>query len=571
MPQISLLYRFAGLIKGIILFVVKVTDPYIFCRNAGRKDKALYQALYRTYRPEVFEEVLGQEHIVRILQNQLKTDTVGHAYLFCGTRGTGKTTMARLLAKGLNCLSDGERPCGHCENCLAIKNGTFMDVIEIDAASNNSVDNIRELRESVKYPPAIGRKKVYIIDEVHMLSSGAFNALLKTLEEPPENVIFILATTEPHKVLQTVMSRCLRLDFKRVPERTIASGMSKICSELGIDVSEDAIRILAANADGSVRDGLSILDQCLSTGIKKVTRNDVLEFLGATGEEVFIELTDAVLLHKMDAALLLIDKVLADGKDELHFAQDWLAHYRSLLITKYVKNPEDILNRSSENSDRIRTQSDRLDLSEINAGIMEISKTIADIKRSSQARVLLELCAIKLATAQVIGSATAQIPGRGQTQKQSPLPASHAEQPAAQSPQPASHAEQPAASPASVPQGAPGRAAAQEEALDLEKLWHAILEEGESIQGSINTIDDARLIKLGDTTFSLQISPAKKLRAERMRQLLERLMQEHTGRYLRMELVTEPVQGSVPEEKKSTEAYARELGGILGLAIEVEK
>ena len=247
----------------------------------------MYQALYRAYRPEVFEEMLGQEHIVRILRNQLETETVSHAYLFCGTRGTGKTTTARILAKGLNCLSDGRKPCGVCPNCMAIREGNFIDVIEMDAASNNGVDSIRELRESVKYPPAVGRKKVYIIDEVHMLSSGAFNALLKTLEEPPEDVVFILATTEPQKLPATILSRCMRLDFRRVPENTLVEGMQRICRDQGIDVHEDALRLIAANADGSVRDGLSILEQCLSAGQKTVSREDVLELLGTSGTEVF--------------------------------------------------------------------------------------------------------------------------------------------------------------------------------------------------------------------------------------------------------------------------------------------
>ena len=252
----------------------------------------MYKALYRQYRPEVFEEVLGQDHIVRILKNQIATDSTSHAYLFCGTRGTGKTTTARLLAKGLNCLSDGERPCGVCANCQAIKEGNFLDVIEIDAASNNGVDNVRELRESVKYPPSAGRRKVYIIDEVHMLSTEAFNALLKTLEEPPEYVTFILATTEVHKLPATVLSRCMRLDFKRVPESVLMEGMADICAKIGIDVTEDALRIIAANADGSVRDGLSILDQCISGREARVEAADVLEFLGASGDEDFIELTD---------------------------------------------------------------------------------------------------------------------------------------------------------------------------------------------------------------------------------------------------------------------------------------
>ena len=258
----------------------------------------MYTALYRTYRPETFQEILGQEHIVKILKNQVATGSMSHAYLFCGTRGTGKTTTARILAKAANCLSDDGRPCGTCSHCKAIKEGNFLDVMEIDAASNNGVENIRELRESVKYPPAIGRRKVYIIDEVHMLSTGAFNALLKTLEEPPEHVMFILATTEPQKLPPTILSRCMRLDFRRVPQRVIADDMRKICNERGITITDDAVRLLANSADGSVRDGLSILDQVLAGGDTVIDREKVLEYVGTIGEDFFIDLTELVSLKK---------------------------------------------------------------------------------------------------------------------------------------------------------------------------------------------------------------------------------------------------------------------------------
>jgi DNA polymerase III subunit gamma/tau len=241
----------------------------------------MYQALYRAFRPETFDGIMGQEHIVKILKNQIAGDSTGHAYLFCGTRGTGKTSMARILAKGVNCTSlDMDKPCGFCNNCLAIKGGVFLDVIEIDAASNNGVENIRELRESIKYPPVVGRCKVYIIDEVHMLSTGAFNALLKTLEEPPQNVMFILATTEPQKLPATILSRCLRLDFRRISEQRMRLGMREICTSLDVKISDSALALIVANADGSVRDGLSLLDQCISAGGKEVVRQDILEFLG---------------------------------------------------------------------------------------------------------------------------------------------------------------------------------------------------------------------------------------------------------------------------------------------------
>lgn len=332
----------------------------------------MYTALYRAYRPEIFDEILGQEHIVKILQNQINTDSVSHAYLFCGTRGTGKTTTARILAKGLNCLSEGKKPCGKCSVCEGIREGTFLDVVEIDAASNNGVDNIRELRESVKYPPAAGRKKVYIIDEVHMLSSGAFNALLKTLEEPPEYVVFILATTEPQKLPATILSRCMRLDFKRVPESVLIKGMAKICGKRGIGVSEDALRIIAANADGSVRDGLSILDQCISGGDTDIEAEDVLEFLGASGEETFVELTELVRKGKTAEAIVLLAQVLSDGKDVRQFMRDWINHYRNLLMLKFIRNPQDVINLSVENTERLRRQSESIELEDINNGILEI-------------------------------------------------------------------------------------------------------------------------------------------------------------------------------------------------------
>ncbi|MBR3183018.1 MAG: DNA polymerase III subunit gamma/tau, partial [Firmicutes bacterium] len=351
----------------------------------------MYQALYRARRPEVFSEVLGQEHIIKILKHQVAMGSVSHAYLFTGTRGTGKTTMARLLAKALNCTGEGERPCGTCPNCRAIAAGSFMDVIEIDAASNNGVDNIRELRESVKYPPQVGSKKVYIIDEVHMLSSGAFNALLKTIEEPPENVIFVLCTTEPQKLPQTILSRCMRLDFKRIPQNVLEDNMRLICEEKGVEIDEDALKLLAVNADGSVRDGLSILDQVLASGDPHITREEVLDYLGTVGDEFFIELTDLVSLHKSGEALVLLDKVLREGKDAKQLMKDWNAHYRNLLITKFMRDPDALLNMSRENVERVKEQSMHISFDEIDKAILRISKTINEARWSTQPRILMEL------------------------------------------------------------------------------------------------------------------------------------------------------------------------------------
>ncbi len=357
----------------------------------------MYTALYRSERPEIFGDVIGQEHIVRILRNQTASDTVGHAYLFCGTRGTGKTTLARLLAKAVNCTGEGERPCGMCANCMAIRNGTFMDMIEIDAASNNGVDNVRELRESVNYPPAVGKRKVYIIDEVHMLSTAAFNALLKTLEEPPEGVMFILATTDPQKLPQTILSRCLRLDFHRIPEGLIAAHMEKICRSRGVDISPDALHLLAVNADGSVRDGLSLLDQCLAGSTEKLDRDTVLEYLGTVSEDFFIQLTERIQVKDTAGALILLDDAVREGKDVRQLLSDWLSHCRSLLISKYVSDPKDMLNVSAENALRLRQQSDVIELADINNAIVTIAKALNDARYSTQPRILMELAVVTLA------------------------------------------------------------------------------------------------------------------------------------------------------------------------------
>lgn len=413
-----------------------------------------YKALYRESRPEVFSEILGQDSIVRILKHQIETDTVSHAYLFTGTRGTGKTTTARVLAKAVNCLEPETtgRPCGKCANCKAIADGSFVDVIEIDAASNNGVDNIRELRESVNYPPAVGKTKVYIIDEVHMLSTGAFNALLKTLEEPPENVVFILATTNPEKLPQTVLSRCMRLDFKRVPQRIIAEHMRDICASKGVEINDDALGLLASNADGSVRDSLSILEQCISSGEKVLTRDIALDFLGAVSEEFFVDLTDEVMGGALDKALVLLDEALKEGRDVKQIMKDWMGHLRNLLITKYVKDPEDMLNMSTENIARLREQSSKLELKDINRAIITLAKAINDARYSTQARVLLEVAMVSisqgLSYSDAEGGSSGDLPGRAAPSKPS-APARP------QAPKPSIEAE---------PEPAPAEAPAEEQA-----------------------------------------------------------------------------------------------------------
>jgi DNA polymerase-3 subunit gamma/tau len=359
-----------------------------------------YVAIYRKFRPETFDQIIGQESIVRVLKSQLAENSVSHAYLFCGTRGTGKTTMARLLAKGLNCLSGGERPCGVCENCVSIKNGVFMDVIEIDAASNNGVDNVRELRESVIYPPGAGKAKVYIIDEVHMLSKQAFNALLKTLEEPPEHVVFVLATTEPFKVPATVRSRCLRFDFKRVGATRIMKAMRGICDKLNIMADDDALALLAANADGSVRDGFSLLEQCIhavpSNEGFSLTRDLALELLGSPGDERLASLSCHVASGNTSDALILLDEMLAEGSEETRIIEDWIDWFHCALLIHFTKDAARIINRSAENIAEIKKRSAEYETDFISDCIYRLSKLLNDVRWSPHTRILLEMAIIEM-------------------------------------------------------------------------------------------------------------------------------------------------------------------------------
>ncbi len=513
----------------------------------------MYQALYREYRPEVFDEILGQKHIVRILQNQIAKDEIGHAYLLCGTRGTGKTTTARILAKAVNCLSDDERPCGRCANCISIKNGTFIDVIEIDAASNNSVENIRELRESVKYPPAAGRRKVYIIDEVHMLSQGAFNALLKTLEEPPEHVMFILATTEPQKLPATILSRCMRLDFRRVSESLLRQGMRSICEDKGVKVSEAALGIIASNADGSVRDGLSILDQCLAAVGDSLDREDVLEFLGTSPEEVFIEITHSVAVHNIAQALLILEQVMSEGKEIRQFMKDWLAHYRALLITKFVSSPEDMLNMSAENVARIKEQSQTLEVTEIDRAIVELSKTIADAKWSTQPRILLELCIVKLASVYENQQNIYSQPVKTEMTAADMQPAPKQEAASAKQKETATaETDEPRKSPA-----------------DYDILWKAVVEAASKRQGSFNLLrSGSRLIDISDGVFTVAAGSdfIMKLIKDSSDMFTE-LIQKQTGQKLTLECT---LGAKSQKHNRDITSVLKEAEDKLGINIEME-
>ena len=367
----------------------------------------MHLALYRSERPERFNEIIGQKHIVRILQHQLETDNVSQAYLFTGTRGTGKTTTARILAKALNCTgnpADGQLPCGECENCKAIKEGRFLDVIEMDAASNNGVDDIRDLIDRVNYPPMVGRYKVYIIDEVHMLSTSAENAFLKTLEEPPEHVIFILATTNPEKVRETIRSRCMRLDFRRVSEEDLIEGMARICRRKQVNITRDALALVAQKADGSVRDGLSILEQCISGGDALVDLETVEDYLGSAGLDFYLGLTQNVIEHNMAEALKRVGDALRTGCDAKQIFSDWLEHYRNLMVVRYVDDAKRLINASEENIGRMRLQASQMDADSLEVSIRLLSEYINLARYSTQPRILLETAALHLMNGKAVPS-----------------------------------------------------------------------------------------------------------------------------------------------------------------------
>ncbi len=357
-----------------------------------------YTALYRKFRPDNFEDVKGQDHIVTTLTNQIKASRIGHAYLFCGTRGTGKTTVAKILAKAVNCEHpvDGS-PCNECEMCRAIQSGTSMNVIEIDAASNNGVDNIREIREEVAYRPTEGNYKVYIIDEVHMLSTGAFNALLKTLEEPPSYVIFILATTEAHEIPITILSRCQRYDFRRISIDTIAARLEELLKAEGVEAEEKAVRYVAKAGDGSMRDALSLLDQCIAFYLgETLTYDKVLEVLGAVDTEVFSKLLRKVLKGDVTGAIHVLEDLIVGGRELSQFVGDFTWYMRNLLLVKTSENPEEAIDVSSENLKLLKEESEMTDGETLMRYIRIFSDLSNQIRFATQKRVLVEIALIKL-------------------------------------------------------------------------------------------------------------------------------------------------------------------------------
>lgn len=362
-----------------------------------------YTALYRKWRPQGFADVKGQDHIVKTLQNQILSQRVGHAYLFCGTRGTGKTSVAKIFARAVNCERPVEgSPCGECSSCQQIAAGASLNVVEIDAASNNGVENIREIREQVQYPPTQGKYRVYIIDEVHMLSTGAFNALLKTLEEPPSYVIFILATTEAHKIPITVLSRCQRYDFRRITVDTISDRLKELTDAEGMPVDEKALRYVAKAADGSMRDALSLLDQCAAFHFgETLTYDHVLDVLGAVDNSVFRDLFRAVVENRTGDCILKLEEMVIQGRELGQFVLDFVWFMRNLLLLKTADDAEELLDMSEDNLKLLEEDAALADGDTLMRYIRVFSELSNQIRYASQKRVLIELALIKLTRPQM--------------------------------------------------------------------------------------------------------------------------------------------------------------------------
>ncbi|MDY0235913.1 MAG: DNA polymerase III subunit gamma/tau [Gudongella sp.] len=355
----------------------------------------MYQALYRQYRPKTFDELLGQEHITTILRNQIKKDNVGHAYLFSGTRGTGKTSAAKIFSRAVSCLNpvDGN-PCNVCDVCKGILNETLMDVIEMDAASNRKIEDIRDLKEKVVYAPTKARYKVYIIDEVHMLTNEAFNALLKTLEEPPKHLIFILATTEPQRLPQTILSRCQRFDFKRLTAKDMIQGMKSITDSIGIEVEDKVFSLIAKNSDGAMRDALSLLDQCIAFNDKNLNYEDAIKILGIANIDFIFKLVDAIKDGNVEESLQMLDFIIAEGKDIPQFLKDLIHHYRNLMITKTSKNPDMLVDWGE--IELYQKQLQKMDLDYIIRSLDLLTEAENAMKWSLQPRIILEMSVIKM-------------------------------------------------------------------------------------------------------------------------------------------------------------------------------
>ncbi len=356
-----------------------------------------YQALYRKWRPLLFEDVVGQDHVSETLKNSIKTERIAHAYLFCGTRGTGKTSSAKIFSRAVNCTNSQDgNPCNECDSCRGILDGSIMDVYEMDAASNSGIDNIREIREEVNYSPTSCKYKVYIVDEAHMLTTEAFNALLKTLEEPPGHVIFILATTEPHKIPATIHSRCQRFDFRRIGISDIERRLNKIVKEEEISITTDALELVAELADGSMRDGLSILDQCIAFAKDGLRYDDVVDIVGVADRKVLFSAANSIAEYDSKSALNIIDDFLKKGKEAPNFIEELIGHFRSLMICKSTDSPEDILEKTEEAIVKYKEQAEKFSVDRLISAISVLGEFLLLTKKMTAPNIAVEMAVVKL-------------------------------------------------------------------------------------------------------------------------------------------------------------------------------
>ncbi len=502
----------------------------------------MQKVLYRERRPEILDEVLGQEHIVKILKNQIETNTIAHAYLLSGIRGTGKTTVARLIAKAVNCTNENNKPCGTCQNCVDIAAGNFIDVIEIDAASNGGIDNIRQIKENANLIPMAAAKKVYIIDEAHMISKDAANAFLKVLEEPPEHVHFILATTDPQALIVTILSRCMRLDFRRISDKVIMENIAKICADKGIHIDDEAAAIITANADGSARDSLSLLQQCISSGLTNISPEYVLEILGGLQIANYIEMTKAILNSDIAKLLMMLDNFIFEGKDVRQIMRDWLTHYRNLLITKFSNNPEIILSTTAENIARIKAQSEITNLDTIEKGIEVLVKAINDAKHTNSPKIILEMAVISLALQRENPDVIHSVPQPVETKRDEIIEKkNNPEQPVSvdqlnnPSPPDIIAQENDTEHPADIQKD--NQNECPEDSVytfDLNSLWDKILTEAKATTPMLAILGPTtKLIKIDDNHYTIKCTSVSAEIIDDYTKLFDELIQKHTGKKLK--------------------------------------
>jgi DNA polymerase-3 subunit gamma/tau len=462
-------------------------------------------SLYRRHRPQSFAEVVGQAHVVRTLSNAVEKGRVHHAYLFVGSRGTGKTSMAKILARSLNCVKGPTlTPCGECEPCRTIAAGTSLDVIEMDAASNRSVDDVRELRERVGFAPAAGRWKIYILDEAHMLTKEAWNAFLKTLEEPPPNTVFVLATTEPQKVMATIVDRCQRFDFQRPSLEQIAEVIRRVADSESIDIDEGAVALIARAATGSFRDALGTLDQLVAFGGTKVSTDEVVELLGVADAELLFDTTDALASGDAPAALEAVERLARSGRDPGQFARDLIAHLRQLLVAKATGQVPESFTVTVAQPERLAEQAERIPDGKLVGGIDSLSAAVAAMREGDDPRLTLEVALLKVATpsldasreallrriesleARFAGGAPGGPSSAGRAADQDDARAQAADKPAIEQPEPAeappvtpSGGESQAEPEASVPVAKAGPAVLAAASIEIERvvqLWPAVVD-----------------------------------------------------------------------------------------------